>query len=325
MKAVVAVTALVLVALVAGCTSESSAPAATPRSTRSTTTIDPNVDPTVVDQPPVVPRIDAAMQARLRAVVARGRTLGNRPDVFAKIGDSITAITDFLVPVGCGQIDWGSHGDLAPVVDRWSKVSVAQGWIATPCGRTNSFTRAGSAMFPGWTTQQLLTRQNPRNPECQPPADIPVRCEMLLIRPSVALVMIGSNDTVEPNGLADYRRDLPKVVRAILAEGVVPVLSTIPPRLNPPSAAAEVPKFNAVVREVAAAEGVPLWNYWLQLHDKRHYGLSYDLLHPAPAPKGGGDFTEAGLAYGFNLRNLGALEVLRKVQTVVLDDGPADP
>jgi lysophospholipase L1-like esterase len=147
---------------------------------------------------------------------------------------------------------------------------------------------------------------------------------MLLLRPSIALVMIGSNDTVERNGLADFRRDLPRVVRAIVGQGVVPVLSTIPPRLNPPTAAVEVPRFNAVIRSVAAAERVPLWNYWLQLHDKRHYGLSYDLLHPAPAPQGGGDFTDAGLAYGFNLRNLGALEVLRHVAAVVLDGGPPD-
>src|SRR4051794_33368009 len=90
---------LLTVAVVAAC-EDGRAVQAEPTSTTSTT---PTVAP-----PPAVPRIDAALQARLRRVVAIGRSLGNRPGVFAKVGDSITASPDFLVPIGCGAVEYGT-------------------------------------------------------------------------------------------------------------------------------------------------------------------------------------------------------------------------
>src|SRR5947209_5397457 len=49
---------------------------------------------------PVVPIIDAITQAHLRSVLAAGLRQGNRPNVFAKIGDSITASEMSLSPLG---------------------------------------------------------------------------------------------------------------------------------------------------------------------------------------------------------------------------------
>src|SRR6187455_2123437 len=61
--------------------------------------------PPAPEQPPVVPRIDQALKDRLRGVYQSGVEAGRRPQVFAKIGDSITASTYFLEPVGCGYVD----------------------------------------------------------------------------------------------------------------------------------------------------------------------------------------------------------------------------
>lgn len=56
------------------------------------------------EEPPVVPAIDAAMQARLRAVFRAGRAAGNRADVLSKVGDSVTASMSFLAaPFGCPE------------------------------------------------------------------------------------------------------------------------------------------------------------------------------------------------------------------------------
>src|SRR5579859_1453935 len=45
--------------------------------------------PPVPTGPPIVPSIDAPMKARLRAIYLAGLSRGNRPEVFAKVGDSI--------------------------------------------------------------------------------------------------------------------------------------------------------------------------------------------------------------------------------------------
>lgn len=289
------------------------------------------VVPSIVRTTPVVPRIDAAMKARLREVLADGQAKGNRRDVFSKIGDSITAIPDFLVPIGCGKVTWGRWESLRPVVVRWSSTPVPRGWELERCAVSNSFTRVGSAAFPGWRTADLLTAHTPHPKDCPPPDDVAVRCELREVRPSVALVEIGTNDmvtgdgqTVDPDGLERFREQLPKVLQAVLDAGVIPVVSTLPPRRNPEDTEAMPPRWNAEIIRIAERMHVPVWNYWLALQSASQTGMSYDWVHPSPAPTGAGDLRDEAMNWGFNVRNLTALQVLEKVGRVVLDDGPPD-
>lgn len=290
------------------------------------------VVPAVVRATPVVPRIDAAMKERLRAVLAAGAARGNRRDVFSKIGDSITAIPDFLVPIGCGKVRWGRWASLQPVVTRWSATPVPRGWELERCGVSNSFTRVGSAAFPGWRTADLLSAHRPHPDDCPPPDDVAVRCELREVRPSVALVEIGTNDMVtgdgqhlDPEGFERFRTQLPEVLQAILDAGVIPVVSTLPPRRNPVETAPLAPRWNAEIIRIAGELHVPVWNYWLALQSASQTGMSYDWVHPSPAPTGAGDLRDAAMDWGFNVRNLTALQVLEKIGRVVLDDGPPDP
>jgi hypothetical protein len=48
------------------------------------------------------------------------------------------------------------------------------------------------------------------------------------------------------------------IVDRLLAEGIIPILSTIPPRDDSASADRMVPRYNAVVRAIAQTRGVPL-------------------------------------------------------------------
>lgn len=289
------------------------------------------VVPTAVRAAPVLPEIDATMQERLQAVLAAGRARGNRDDVFAKVGDSNTAIPDFLVPVGCGEVIYGRWESLRPVVERWSATPVPRGWELESCEVSNSFTRVGSAVFPGWRTADLLRAHTPHPEECQPPDDVAVRCELSQIRPSVALVMIGTNDmleddgeTVDPDALEQFGPRLRQLVREIVDAGVIPVLSTLPPRRYPPISEPLPPIWNEVIIEVAAEEQVPLWNYWLDLQDASQFGMSFDWLHPSPAPTGAGDLRDEAMDWGFNVRNLGALRVLEKLERIVFEGGAPD-
>jgi hypothetical protein len=288
--------------------------------------------PAVVRSTPVLPRIDAAMKAHLRSIYLAGQAAGNHRDVFSKIGDSITAIPDFLVPIGCGRIEWGPWQDeLEPVVQRWSAEPVPRGWELERCGVSNSFTRIGSAAFPGWRVEDLLTAHTPHPKDCPPPDDVAVRCELAEVRPSIALVEIGTNDmvagdgqTLDPGGFDRWKVQLRELVREIVAAHVVPVLSTLPPRRNPIETEPLPPQWNAEVIRIAEEAQVPVWNYWLALQSASQTGMAYDWVHPSPAPTGAGDLRADAMNWGFNVRNLTALQVLEKVGRIVVDDGAPD-
>src|SRR3954449_5553862 len=61
---------------------------------------------------PVLPTINGSLYLRARTLVLRGKRTGNRLNVFSKIGDSITAWTYFLNPVGAGAAQLGGYDKL---------------------------------------------------------------------------------------------------------------------------------------------------------------------------------------------------------------------
>jgi peptidoglycan/LPS O-acetylase OafA/YrhL len=298
-----------------GGTGVGAVPATTTGLGSTTTTAEPGA-------PGVVPRIAGALQARLQAVARVGQARGLHPDVFAKVGDSITEDPSFLTAIGCGRADLGEHGSLAWVVERFSRRPLPPEEVFfAPCRRYNSFTRHGAAARHGWTVRDLLARFDRPRPECPPPYDFPLACEVHLIRPAVALVMIGTNDSGISADPTRFAADLRRALVALLGEGVVPVVSTIPPRFNPPGSGRRIGPYNDAIRALAAELEVPLWDYWRALEGVRNKGMSIDGLHPSVYGDGG-DLTAAGLAYGYNVRNLGALQVLAEVTRRVLDAGP---
>ncbi len=276
--------------------------------------------------PPVVPRIDQGLKDRLRGVFMQGLDAGRRPGVFAKIGDSHTDTRYFLVPVGCGYLDYGPFGDLAPTVEFFKQVEVPAGKSRPGCGLGNSFTRLGVGARIGWTAAHALAPMRNELPECAAPENNGLKCELKSLSPSVALVMFGTNETTGGNA-ERYYQALTEVTRQTLDMKVIPVLSTIPPRIDRAVMDGRVRRFNEIVVQVAAEQQVPVWNYWLALQtpDIVNAGMyrdgihlnTYRANHPA-------DFTPAALSYGNNVRNLTALQALDKLRRVVFEDGPAD-
>lgn len=363
----------------------------------------PSVSPTASDTPtpspsptpppeaswPVLPLIDAGMKQRLRTVYDLGQARGNRPGVFIKVGDSISASGAFLTDLGCGLGRLGDHEALQEAVDHFAATELPAGNSSARCGRGNSFTRRGLAAVVGWSAVHVLrplatapavaaaesgadaaamdivpgaapdpadadTSEQPpgaptldpssiaaaavlsgtvaaTSPTEGPPAECaaadvtPLGCEVLVTRPAVALVMYGTNDLAAGVDLASYRHNLDRIVGQLLEAGVIPVLSTIPPRPLHRRANARVSGYNQVVKAVADERGIPLWNYWAQLAggDMVNSGISADGIHPN-AWRYGGDFSAQGLRHGYNQRSLGALQMLDKLLRVVMRDGPAE-
>lgn len=280
----------------------------------------------VTNAQPVVPSIDPAMKTALRKIYFLGRSSGNRPGVFIKVGDSITSSKSFLIDIGCNVEDLDDYQGLASTIRYFRETSFPSSFTESWCGEANSFSRKSMSADRGWTAlDPLLAFSNPVS-ACPPPNDTPLRCELSLLRPSIALVMYGTND-LEFNTTITFRKNLTRVIQEIQVAGAVPVLSTIPPRLDSPEMGRRVVPYNQVISEVAQTFQVPLWNYWLALQGPRmiQFGVDNDGVHPSVYNKSlPAVFTSEGLRYGYNQRNLTAVEVLDELRSIIQNNAPGD-
>jgi hypothetical protein len=265
---------------------------------------------------PVAPALGPGVTSHLEKVASRGERLGNHPGVVAKVGDSITASPSFLQALACLPPRLGQWDELRGTLGFFGRTAVPRGSEETQCATSNSYSRLGVAAVGGWrAADALLPRES--FPECQgSPA---VSCELQLLRPSVALIMFGTND-LEDITAVQFRLDLARVARLVSKAGTIPVISTIPPRARQPFSQ-RVARFNAEIAALAENRALPLWNYWRQMTASRvpRDGLSRDGVHPSVLcpPCTAIDFRPVGLRQGYALRNLGALRVLDRLRREV--------
>jgi hypothetical protein len=201
--------------------------------------------------------------------------------------------------------DLGGYDYLQPVVDQFSNT-----WV----GVDNAFTRESVAADVGWAAWGVLEPELADEEFCQP-EEKPLECEYRIARPSVALIMFGTNDASYRTP-GEFRYDLQRIIDLSLSWGVIPVLSTFPNRPDAPEAAAAL---NQVVRELAAERRLPLWDYAAALAALPNQGLAWDNLHPS-APEETDDvavFNADTLQYGYVVRNLTALQILDRVWRTV--------
>ncbi|HEX6154274.1 MAG TPA: SGNH/GDSL hydrolase family protein [Solirubrobacterales bacterium] len=262
---------------------------------------------------PVVPALEPAVVGHIAKIANRGEAYGNRPGVFAKIGDSITASPSFLQALACRRPRLGAWSELRVALEFFGATSVPRGVEEAQCEVSNSYSRLGIAAVGGWRAIDAFA---PREsfPECQGlPA---VSCELQLLRPSVALIMFGTND-LEDFTAVGFRRDLARLARLVSSAGTIPVISTIPPRAQP-RFSQRVARFNAEIAALAENRALPLWNFWRQMTEPGvpRQGLGRDGVHPSALcpPCTAVDFRPTGLRYGYALRNLGALRVLDRLR-----------
>ncbi|MDO9018289.1 MAG: SGNH/GDSL hydrolase family protein [Myxococcales bacterium] len=254
---------------------------------------------------PALPAWDAATVAHVREVRARGAAMGNRLSVFAKIGDSITESGSFLSDVGFGWGSVGAYSALSPAIQVFRSTA-----LPSQDGQArNSFNRASVCATAGWTADDALAGGT----------SSPLRRELAALRPAWAIVMYGTND-IDRSTLERFRVNLDTIVDIAEAGGTVAVLSTIPDRNDGAGPAAAVLRFNDTIRAVTAARHLPLLDYWAALQALPSHGVSTDRIHPSVYVTGGSTepayFTSAGLQYGYNVRNLTAIQMLDRLRTL---------
>jgi hypothetical protein len=235
-------------------------------------------------------------------ILAMGLLQGNRPDVFSKVGDSITTSEHFMVPLGRGGLQLGEFVDLEETFQRFLNAY-------------DSFGHKSHAAANGWSTIDLLTPGR-TSPNAAANAckldDTALVCEYRVTRPAISLIMIGTNDALREVSNDEFKYHMRLIIEATIGVGTVPIISTIPDiRTDDSSAADRVYMFNDIIRNLAGEYGIPLWDYWAQLQGAPNLGLSEDGYHPSVPPDGEtGHFTPENLAYGYTVRNLTALQLL---------------
>lgn len=248
------------------------------------------------------------VEQNIRQIFARGQALGNNAHVFSKVGDSITFNPAFMNPIGYGQYNLGGFTYLQPTVDYFALGYARFG---------DPFANASLSAKIGWTAPTVL---NPSyaDPEYCTYGESPLACEYRNSKPSVALIMLGTND-VGTMGSAPYYYTMEDIIIQSIDAGVIPVLSTIPPRKN---FDAKVEEFNGLVRYLAQGYSVPLWDYGRAMQELGTRGLDVDGVHPSmpqKGVKGAADFRAFNLESGYVVRNLTGLQMLDTVRRVIED------
>lgn len=229
-------------------------------------------------------------------IFLRGQSLGNNANAFSRVGDSITATGHFLYQFGWGTYSLRGYSYYQPVIDHFVKTS---------------FSNESLAARTGWTTSILLDPSQANSTVCQP-GEMPLVCEYRVVKPSIALIMIGTND-IGRISAGQYQANLERIVQITIDMGVIPVLSTIPPKIG---AESEVNKFNQIIVTTARNFDIPLWDFYTATSALPNRGLDPDGVHPSFVGSEysnytpSADFTPENLQYGFPLRNLMALQVL---------------
>lgn len=243
-----------------------------------------------------------------RTIFQRGQQLGNRADVFAKVGDSITVSGHMLHPISRRLYNLDQFAYLQPVIDYFS---------ATPARDRDSFGNTSLAAGVGWSAAAVLDTQY-ANAELCAPGESPLLCEYRLVKPGIALIMFGTNDVGYVEASV-YRHNMERIAAISIDSGVLPVLSTIPARVGYEE---RVDQFNQIVRETALAYRIPLWDYARAMATAGAVGIDEDGVHPSIPPRGyegAADFRPHNLYYGYVLRNLTALHVLDALWREVIE------
>jgi len=256
-----------------------------------------------LDDYPIIPVISATAHA----IYAAGLAAGNNPSVFSKLGDCMTENPHFLVTFAEGQYDLGPYADLQAVINHYSGVPARAGdW------QLDSFATVGLAAASGFNIAGPLDATWANPAWCQG-GESPAACEFRVARPSVAVIMFGTNDVAYTDA-ATFDFFFRTLVIKTLDANVLPILSTFPTR---PEDAAKSLLLNQVVVQIALDYDLPLLNLNRALEPLPYHGVDpNDTIHLSVPPEGEGrvdQFTPENLQYGFTVRNLVTLQALQAV------------
>lgn len=233
----------------------------------------------------------------VRAIYRHGQDLGRYPFAFGKIGDSTIEYPYFLQDFDKGRYTLGVYDYLQVTIDQFK----------------GSFVRRSAAVKVGQHAWTVLNPNWANSSQCKK-NETPVACELRLANPIVVLIRLGPNDA---GNLKLFEKNFKPVIEYVIAQGVIPVLSTKADRQ------AGMTDINNLMRQWAAEYQVPLWDLDVVMEKMPKRGLWTDGVHmSAFSPL---DLTNP-LAYqrGHAMQNLTALMMLDNIRRAVSDIPPLE-
>jgi hypothetical protein len=234
----------------------------------------------------------SGINANTSAIFRKGKRLGNKPDVFVKVGDCDSA-NYFFYGIDDGLYNLGDSNQLQEAINQF----------------TGSFNHRGVAASDGFVAASVL---NPiwADPSLCKPGETPLACEYRARKPSVALIMLRTYNYGD-NWQEKYYQDMKTVVEYSLKQGVIPVLSTLP-------AIPGYLEMNDRIRLLASQYNVPLWDILVSVERLPNRGI--DINGHLTLPPNGLEtfFVGFNLDYGMVRRNIEGLEVLYRLKKEVI-------
>jgi hypothetical protein len=230
---------------------------------------------------PVVPE---ELSDRAREIYTIGIELGRDPQVFSKVGDCGGTPSWFLGPFDIGPSDY-----------RLGEYLELEGVIAYFQG---SYGRESLAVHDGFNVASILSPIRANQELCES-GENPLACEFRINNPSIALIMLGTNDVYHVD---EFEGRMRQIIEYTIDQGVLPVLASKPDNLEGDHA------INQILYRLAVEYEVPFWNLWRAFQDLPDKGLQVDKAHVTFAPNYFDD--ENVMKAGWPHRNLTALQVL---------------
>lgn len=232
-------------------------------------------------------------QNHIREIFARGQTLGRSANAFSKLGDSIVLTPHFLARFDSQQYDLGVYSDLQPTIAQF----------------TGSFARFGQTARVGLSARTLFETGWADDEHCLAGEHV-VACEIRLHNPSIFLIRLGTND----QSASAYETNLRRLIELLLDEGIIPILGTKPDRHE-----GDDNRNNEILRQLAAAYKIPLWDFDIVADTLPDRGLSGDFIHLTMSAAN--DYTqETALQKGYPVSDLTALMMLDAVRRTVEEE-----
>jgi len=226
---------------------------------------------------------------RVSQIFQAGQGRGNRPNAFAVVGDSNSQHPAFLRPFDQGNYNLGEYAYLQATVDFFR----------------GSFAHDSVAAAGGFNTAKVL------DPAQAPPScngQSPLECEYNRVRPSIALILLGTGDQ---HSWRDFEANYRRIVEITINAGVIPVLITKADDLEALDSDGPFGHINSKIAQVAREYQVPLLNLRQVVVRLPGRGMMWDGFHyNYPEDDRSAWFTPDYLQYGYNQRNLTALQVL---------------
>ncbi|MCL6509394.1 MAG: SH3 domain-containing protein [Anaerolineae bacterium] len=237
---------------------------------------------------------------RVYQIFQVGQARGNRANAFSVVGDSNSQHPAFLKPFDWGNYNLGSYGYLRSTVDFFR----------------GSFANDSPAAAGGFNTAKVL---DPAHAPSYCNGQSPLECEYNRTRPSVALILLGTGDQHNWQSFeGNYRR----IIEISINMGVIPVLITKADDLESRDNNAPYGFINGKIAQLAREYQVPLLNLRQVVQRLPNGGTTGDGFHyNYPGDNRSAWFTPDYLQYGYNQRNLTALQVLDVLRRKVIQPG----